>query len=114
MNQKKEQQLIEQFKKLEELITLNTQQEMALMSLKNHSSEIERNFKELSSERNRLQSEFDRATLDLGRKETDITILKDQLTIDTDTPSNNNLLKINMGQDKASCTDASCSILVKV
>ena len=84
LNQKKEQQLTDQFRKFEELITLNTKQEMTLLSLKNHSGEIERQFKNVNDEKNRLQSDLDRVNLDNGRKATDITVLTDQLHLSED------------------------------
>lgn len=54
---------------------------MSLLSLKNHSGEVERQFKMVSDEKMRLQSDLDRVSLEKGRKETDVTLLTDQLNL---------------------------------
>ena len=79
LNQKKEKQLTEQFRKIEDLIELNTKQEMALLALQKHAEDIERNFKLISGEKNRTQSELDRANLESAKKSTEIALLTDEI-----------------------------------
>lgn len=79
LNQRKDAQLTDQFKKIEDLMELNAKHELTLIALKNHSSELERKYKSLDADRSKLQANLDKVNLESNSKSTDISLNQDRI-----------------------------------